>query len=416
MRVPWLRQRCAGRERRPLLHLRWRPVAPVGTLHRALCHRHQRTSSCHTDAQHNCHIATNTMQRGRGVHSRSSGSRSSSSSSSDEDQAHPIDDSLRRAAAAAAAAGNGGTSSPESGEVRLPPPPPSVSNCNAASTAARSRRAAGASVKPGSCLSSPEGLAAEVGRAPGGRHAASSPSDLDLDDALVAAAAANDEPSGSDSREAGSDGEGDSDGGPGAGGAASAAVLQPPRVALPSGVVLIDSLQDRNVEVQRLLRAPRCAAWGVRGSCLAHCCFSRHPAPPPPPPPPCSHAHAFPAACRQHGTVLGCPQPPSCLPISSCAECGSAYAAIAGTLTKTTKRRGFAASSAAARATLRVTAPRRRATVPASSAHRQVRTSARQHAWCRWVQCRSPPALHKLLTRAPPPSPSSITHLSAVWA
>jgi hypothetical protein len=49
-----------------------------------------------------------------------------------------------------------------------------------------------------------------------------------------------------------------------------------PSAAAPSGVILVESAEERNAEMQRLLRAPRCAP--AHGCASAHACTGAGPA------------------------------------------------------------------------------------------------------------------------------------------
>ena len=168
---------------------------------------------------------------------RDSESPSSSSASSDADSdggGHPMDAAVRRRAAAAngvaaaAAAANPKSSSPESGEVPDSPPTqplPAVAEQPATKgkqVAGKKRRRTSADVSDGGAKAA--------------RAARSVTPDLDAELA-----------SASDASASCSDSEGGSE---------QAAAVEP-AVPAPAGVILVDTVAERNAEVQRLLRAPR---------------------------------------------------------------------------------------------------------------------------------------------------------------
>ncbi len=201
--------RCTSNRCSMCIHASWKPPAPSPP------HRRRR----HRLPLQRRHLPGDKMHADSGTSGSSS---SSSSDSEDGSREHPMEAAVRRRAAANAAATAdasppakappGKSSSPESGEL---PGSASAGGSPQLQQPPARRRSPPLAAKP----------------------AAPADHDLDIDAALAS--------------DSGSEGGSDSEDGVGAERTEAA-------VPAPAGVIVVDSVEQRNAEVQRLLRAPRC--------------------------------------------------------------------------------------------------------------------------------------------------------------
>lgn len=170
--------------------------------------------------------------------SRSGTSHTSSSDSDDGSAGHPIDAALRRRTLADSAGGGsqaaqaqrqqpspGSASPPESGEVSAGTP--AAEDLQDARTSRQAAPSRGRTQSAGNCTTAAElrGGVATAGGQPN--------SEVDLD-AVLASGCSGSSSSGSEAEQ-----------------------IEPAVPQAPTGVILVESMEERNAEVQRLLRAPR---------------------------------------------------------------------------------------------------------------------------------------------------------------